>query len=245
MKTILLTAVLLGLSALPAVAQSLPPKPISNYALLKAQAKRQTPVMLVPAVALEVAETAPVYNTAAARVFATKIHPILMNACAGCHARADYAGTFKLKRIAEGYENAAGVERNLAAVVKQLDRTDPSASPLLGYAVLPHGKSKEAPLHSTRHPAYPSLELWTYWATMPEGSAVPTVLPVRAAKKAEPTPTPVATSTPMTRIETKLVTPVQPVDFNTLPKPMEPTRVNPDDPFDPGSFNRKAHPNRR
>src|SRR5262245_18321754 len=63
--------------------------------------------------------------------FSTKVQPILMNACANCHA-AGKGGAFKLMRA---YDEAGGgrktVQQNLAAVLAQLNAKSPQGSPLL------------------------------------------------------------------------------------------------------------------
>ncbi len=244
MKLLILAAAL-ALAALPASAQQLGRKPQSNLALLKSSAPA-APAIIVPAAAVAPVEVAPAFNGESSKIFATKVHAILMNACAGCHARADCAGTYKLKRVDEGFANAAGIERNLMATVKQLDRTDPGASPFLAKAIAAHGKGKDAPLHSANHPAYKWLEVWAYWASLPEGSPMPTSIPVAVAKRAEP-------AAPV-QLTAAVVKPEEPAKLPTLPmaksfaveaKPAETGRANADDPFDPAAFNRAAHPTRK
>lgn len=239
-----LTLTLLIAGALSA--QPLDRRPKSSIALLKARAKRPTAIA-VPEVSLVSEDVAPAFNGESAKAFAAKIHPILMNLCAGCHGRPD-AGAFQLKRLEPGYANAQGIERNLAASAKQLDRANPGASPLLVMAVTPHGKSKEAPMFSKAHPAYKSLELWVHWAAAREGSPVPNTIPQTVAKG--PAPIPAAANPILLTGATKPVEPAKvpaaPVEnFAVQPKAADPGRVNPDDPFDPGAFNRAAHPNKK
>ena len=228
----------LGFSAF---AQHMPRRPVPSIALLKAQAKRADgPAVVVPAAAAIPVEVTPAYNGESAKIFATKIHPILMNACAGCHGRSDHAGGYKLKRLEEGYVNAQGIERNLQATVKQLDRTDPGASPFLIKAITAHGKSKDPPLFSKAHPAYKYLELWAYWATMRDGAPIPITIPQSVAKRPEVAPS-AAHPIPLKPMEAAK----PPQNFGTEVTPAEPGRVNPDDPFDPGAFNHAAHPQRK
>ncbi len=236
------TLLALGLSlavAATASAQPLDRRPVTSLALLKKQINRGPSAVVVPVAASIPVETAPVYNSESARIFATKVHPILMNACAGCHGRNDHAGPYKLKRLDEGYENGPGVERNLLATVKQLDRADPGVSPFLVKAVAAHGKSKDAPLFSKAHPAYKYLEVWAYWATMRDGAAMPTSIPLAVVKRPEAAPIKSLASPGKPSEPTKLPAPPS---FATEVKTSSPDRVNPDDPFDPGAFNRAAHP---
>ncbi len=213
-------------------AQPLDRRPVTSLALLKKQIHRDSPAVVVPVAASIAVETAPVYNSESAKIFATKVHPILMNACAGCHGRNDHAGTYKLKRLDEGYENGPGVERNLLATVTQLDRTDPGASPFLVKAVAAHGKSKDAPLFSKAHPAYKYLEVWAYWATMRDGAAQPTSIPQALVKRPD--------AAPIEKLPGPAKLPAT-TNFATEVKTSSPDKVNPDDPFDPGAFNRAAH----
>jgi len=229
-----------------ASAQPLDRRPASSLAQLKARAKRPIAVA-VPEVALASEDVAPSYNGESAKAFAAKVHPILMNLCAGCHSRPD-AGAFQLKRLEPGYANAHGIERNLAASAKQIDRANPGASPLLVMAVTAHGKGKEAPMFAKAHPAYKSLELWVHWAAAREGSPVPTSIPQTVAKS--PAPILVAANPIQWIGATKPVVPTKAPaaaveNFAVQPKVADPGRVNPDDPFDPGAFNRAAHPTKK
>ena len=237
-QTLLALGLTLAIGA-SASAQTLPRRPASSLAILK-KPPTVTPAIVVPVAASMPVEPALVYNAASAKIFATKVHPILMNACAGCHGRSDHTGQYKLKRLDDDYENAQGVERNLRATVSQLDRADPGASAFLRKAITAHGKSKEAPLFSKAHPAYKYLEIWTYWAMQRDGSAMPTSIPDVVAKRPEIV---AATTQPL---PLKSVEPAKvPADFATEVQPSEPARINSDDPFDPGAFNRAAHPQRK
>lgn len=68
-----------------------------------------------------------------AQTFMRRIQPILMNGCAlaGCHT-ADVTNDFRLQRTSIGSDAGRAVmERNLAAVLRFVDRENPRASPLL------------------------------------------------------------------------------------------------------------------
>src|SRR5439155_323224 len=83
-------------------------------------------------------------------LFATRVQPILMNACARCHL-AEGAGAFQLERTAsDGVVNRKAMQQNLTAVVAQLNLRLLEASPLLIKAVSAHGPTGEAPLRG-RH----------------------------------------------------------------------------------------------
>ena len=245
MKRTLLALALTLVVAGAASGQSLHRRPASSMGLLKARAERPTAIA-VPEAALVSEDVAPSFNGESAKAFAAKIHPILMNLCAGCHSRSD-AGAFQLKRLEPGYANAQGIERNLAASAKQLDRANPGASPLLIMAVTAHSKGKEAPIFSKEHPAFKSLELWVHWAAAREGSPVPTAIPQTVAKAPAPLPAanPIQLTGAIKPFEPAKV-PAAPVEnFAVQPKAADPGRINPDDPFDPGAFNRAAQPTKK
>lgn len=67
------------------------------------------------------------------RTYVSRIQPVLMNSCAtvGCHHRnAENGLQLKYVRLS-GRINRLATESNLAAVLKMIDRANPSASPLL------------------------------------------------------------------------------------------------------------------
>lgn len=247
MKQILLALVLIIGPSAVASAQPLDRRPVSSLTLLKARAKRtvsESPA-LIPAIASVIEEETLAFNSASSKIFATRIHPILMNACMSCHGKNDYAGAFKLKRLEEGYENAAGVEQNLRATVKQLDRVNSGSSLLLVKSLEAHGKMKVAPFGSKAHPAYKNLELWSYWATLRDGTPLPDSVPQMVVKRPEPTLVP-ANPIQLTAATIPAVEPAKlPENFAVQPKVNQPSKLNPNDPFDPASFNRAAYPLRK
>jgi hypothetical protein len=108
--------------------------------------------------------------------FATHIQPILMNACATCHAN-DRGGEFRLMRSFNGSANPRATQHNLAAVIAQIDKQRPLVSPLLVKAVSMHGTPPRVPLKGRQTAAYQHLQEWVEMtlATNPhliEGSAV-------------------------------------------------------------------------
>src|SRR5207253_4476132 len=96
-------------------------------------------------------------------LFLTRVQPILMNACAHCHATGR-GGAFKLTRTYEpAMTGRKTTQQNLAAVLAQVNSEQPTASPLLSKAVSLHGKPGEmtqSPLKNREVAAYRSLEEW-------------------------------------------------------------------------------------
>src|SRR5262245_999597 len=92
-------------------------------------------------------------------LFSNKVHPILMNTCASCHG-GDQGGRFRLYRVYEGGLRAT-MQRNLAAVLGELNMEQPALSPLLVKAASTHGTSDQPPLPGGRQSVpYKSLETW-------------------------------------------------------------------------------------
>ena len=79
-------------------------------------------------------------------VFATRVQPILMNTCARCHATG-HGGNFHLAQVFEdNINNRRTLERNLAAVLAEVDVNQPETSRLLLKAVSDHAHTGQAPL---------------------------------------------------------------------------------------------------
>src|SRR5262249_35621244 len=71
-------------------------------------------------------------------VFCTRVQPILMNACASCHATGR-GGAFKLVRAYEDSgPNRRATQQNLVAVLGQVNLERPQGSPLLSKAASAH-----------------------------------------------------------------------------------------------------------
>jgi hypothetical protein len=172
-------------------------------------------------------------------LFAVRVQPILMNACAGCHATGR-GGAFKLTRTyaSEGL-NRRSTQYNLAAVLAQVSPAQPLASPLLTKAVSVHGDLNQSPLKNRQAAAYRALEDWVHRTVVDNPQvARDAVVPVSApGPEARPVPsTPVkpelprgAGSSPPTRAE---------------PQRPPATEETPPDPLDPAVFNRQAFPDR-
>jgi hypothetical protein len=93
-------------------------------------------------------------------MFATRVQPILMNTCARCHATGR-GGQFQLRQVYEdNISNRQTLERNLAAVLAEINVNDPETSRLLLKAVSDHAHTGQAPLRDRQSAPYRTLETW-------------------------------------------------------------------------------------
>jgi hypothetical protein len=90
-------------------------------------------------------------------LFATRVQPILMNACVGCHS-GGRGGNFQLLRTEAGQRGAT--QANLAAVLEQVRTDHPALSPLLIKAVSRHGDTANAPIKNRQAIPFKTLEAW-------------------------------------------------------------------------------------
>jgi hypothetical protein len=177
-------------------------------------------------------------------LFATKVQPILMNTCAGCHA-SDRGGKFKLTRC---YESEMGnrrvMQQNLAAVLAQVNLREPRVSPLLTKAISVHGPLAQSPLKNRQAPAYRALEDWVRLTlannpTLREQTAGTTAeahAPVPAkTEPGKPEETFAGDAPPSAEAPAAPMTP-------PAPAAVAPAKTGTPDPFDPSVFNRQAHP---
>lgn len=169
----------------------------------------------------------------AATLFLTKVQPILMNACASCHAVDGRSGAFKLHRVHGPGGRSSQV--NLAAVLGRVTREKPAESPLLARAAGVHGPMTQ-PALKRNTPPYQTLEQWVRLAAgglTPDGTPpAPTVARAVATRPvgAEPVP-----PTPAL-----FVKPAEgPTEF-AAPPPAAAEPAKSRDPFDPEEFNRQA-----
>jgi hypothetical protein len=91
-------------------------------------------------------------------LFTARVQPILMNACASCHATGR-GGNFKLTRCHDAAINRRGLHQNLTAILEHIDLEEPAASPLLYKAFSAHGGATNAPL-AQRSVPYRTLHDW-------------------------------------------------------------------------------------
>jgi hypothetical protein len=189
-------------------------------------------------------------------LFATRVQPILMNTCARCHATGR-GGKFHLTQIFEDtLNNRRALERNLAAVLAEVNVNQPEASPLLIKAVSDHAHIGQAPLRDRQAAPYRTLENWVKLtvADNPQlrEQAVSRKMPPEADTLRPPAdgrfepapcngwasladgrfkPSPCkGKSSPVGEID-------QPADPSRSPAPATTA-----DPYDPEPFNRKMHP---
>jgi hypothetical protein len=190
----------------------------------------------------------PVVDPAVEKYFGLKVQPILMNQCVSCHADPKQGTKFVLGRVAEGEATGATTTRNLAAVLAEVSADRPQQSPLLVFAVGPHGGQTQAAL-SVNHPAYQHLLTWATAAAegMPKPIAMKSVSFAAAAEPVPP-PAPVAVlpapgPVPAAPPAPIVVSPVAMPAPHTGPPKINITVGNgPVDPFDPAEFNKAAPP---
>jgi hypothetical protein len=169
----------------------------------------------------------PELNTEARAVFTNKVQPILMNACASCHA-GSRGGAFKLVRGPEAaVASRLSVQQNLAAVLAQVNLQQPQDSKLLLKAVTAHDPQvREAPLTQKQMAAFHTLEDWVQ-TTLANNPHLRDRVAAAEPKVAAPAPP-------------KPAGPATPGSFAAgRPTPPQTTPV---DEFDPLLFNRQGQP---
>jgi len=221
----------------------------SRRLLLSLQRAAAHPASTQPVKPHEQAESTPTsqppeLSTESLSLFISRVQPILMNACASCHATGR-GGAFKLIRTYEvGMISRRTTQQNLVAVLAQIQKDRPSASPLLTKAVSIHGKPGEmtqSPLKNREEPAYRSLEEWvriTLENTPPrlakmEGRVSPPPVGRTGAGEA------VATAEPSVPRQAQASKTAFAED---KPSTKDGTPPEPVDPFDPIIFNGQMHP---
>jgi hypothetical protein len=186
-------------------------------------------------------------------LFATRVQPLLINACANCHA-SGRGGNFHLNRPSAAFGDQRTTQMNLAAAGAYLNREQPQASPLLSHAVAAHGGGSHPPIRDRQSLAFKYLEEWTRQAC--GNPIVPGKLPAEAVADASPLPAAPARPTitgkpaapPPVLLSGSASEPIGPV---TQAKAVEPAakekiadsppqspKKEPVDPFDPELFNR-------
>ncbi len=192
--------------------------------------------------------------------FSTRVQPILMNTCASCHATG-HGGKFHLT---QAYEDSLGnrrtVERNLTAVLRQVNLNQPEASRLLTYAVIDHGHSGQSPLRDRQAAPYKTLDNWVK-LTVANNPHLRDVLPCPPAVSAPSSAMPPVegrerhsaseasewgadarpTGSPNTPIP-PAVPPPTPANEPNKPAAAPASPAQPADPYDPEPFNQRTHP---
>jgi hypothetical protein len=191
-------------------------------------------------------------------VFAARVQPILMNACANCHT-AGRGGNFQLIRAyGSGMGDRRSLEQNLAVVLSQVNMREPALSRLLTKSVSLHGLGMTAaPLRGRQAPAYLTLERWVM-DTLANNPQIrvnpPTAEPSSTATASATVPPPAVrqasqwgddrpgTKTPPDKTPAPLVPPPLPASADTGATPPQ---AKGSDPVDPEDFNRHFHPDRK
>jgi hypothetical protein len=162
--------------------------------------------------------------------YVTRVQPILMNACATCHATGR-GGAFKLAWAHDGgLANRKSTHQNLAAVLAQINVEQPPSSLLLTKAVNVHADMAQAPLKGRETRAYRSLEEWVQLTLKDNphlrghgGAAEQSVV-----------------SNQQSAISNQ-----QSARTSGTPAVPTPPSAGPVDPFDPVIFNRQMHPEKK
>ena len=167
--------------------------------------------------------------TESVSMFTTKVQPILMNACASCHATGQ-GGAFRLTRpLANASASQKTTQQNLAAVLAQVNLEQPQASALLAKAITVHGEATQPPLKGRQVAAFHTLEQWVHLtiAKNPRlrDQTSRNVVTLPAAETKPETPPPEPRTNAAWAIE-----------------PKAPLKLRPGDPYDPAIFNRQMHP---
>lgn len=172
----------------------------------------------------------------AATQFAVHIQPILMNACVKCH-NTGRGGQFQLTQSSgTGLADRRTMEKNLSAVLDQINANEPRLSKLLTKAVSMHGRDMvRAPLNGRDAVAFRTLEQWVMRTVennpqLAERAVIgPAVAPPPSASAAVKSGERWgADRTPEAVPRTPLATPM----------PVKPAM---NDPVDPDGFNREFH----
>ena len=202
--------------------------------------------------------------------FTQHIQPLLVNTCAAgsCHGPASKSDLMLLRIPADRPATRRVTQRNLHAVLGQINHAQPSQSPLLTRPTAPHGPLK-TPIYVD--PASPQLQQLAAWVTSVAAAAEPSKLSPSMTAGAQPAATggPNGSSgeqSPVVRTAFSegpprgrlLPTAPKPLPegeqdeaplTDELPQLSEPPRVpqpklrfEPADPFDPELFNREYSP---
>lgn len=209
--------------------------------LQRAAATATTTVAQKPITESEPIPAAPPVNNETLSLFVTKVQPILMNACANCHATGR-GGAFKLTRTTEGSGGGSrSTQQNLSAALNQLSRDRVQGIPLLTKSLSVHGDMTHPALKSREAAPYRALEDWVRVAleTNP-GLTTPTVITTAATPGAQ-----TVFASAVKEPDTGKPVSLPPSPGTTVEKDLKeplPVTTNAADPFDPLIYNRQMHP---
>jgi hypothetical protein len=100
---------------------------------------------------------APDVSADSTALFATRVQPILMNACVNCHS-GGRGGDFQLVRCDAGQRSLT--QANLAAALAQIKMNNPALSPLLIKAISRHGNAANAPIKDRQAVPFKTMQAW-------------------------------------------------------------------------------------
>jgi hypothetical protein len=182
--------------------------------------------------------------------FATRVQPILMNLCVRCHTTGR-GGNFHLTQAFDGgIANRKTLERNVVAVLGQINVNHPEASRLLTKAVSDHAHVGQSPIKSRKDAPYRALESWVKLTVENNPH-------LRDSASATTPPTPI--KSPSTDNDLRKMTEASPTQWGADASPLSPgpdktvsravpappppsAPVGPADPYDPEPYNRQLHP---
>ncbi len=173
--------------------------------------------------------------------FSAKVQPILMNACAGCHA-ADADKKFRLERVASGGHKIS-TQRNLAAVLNFIDLDRPTISPLLVKAITPHGRDLTAPIKDRSAKPFEAMQQWVV-ETIKKNPHLKEYRDAKKPVKTRPDEKPSTFSTQRSAAQDSsedVSRPAPRLEVTAAKTPAAPQQQE-RDPFDPAWFNEWAHP---
>jgi hypothetical protein len=181
-------------------------------------------------------------------LFSTRVQPILMNACAQCHA-GEKAGKFRLTRAFEpGNLGHRTLKENLTAVLSEVNLENPKTSPFLLKSISVHGSMSQPPLNNRQRAAYKTLEEWVNLTLANNPQLRQPPLETAAATSAPKEPFAVSSSKTGKSngekpVEPRVVAPTQRMEKDgTTPGAGGSEQAGPADPFDPSIFNKQVHP---
>jgi hypothetical protein len=183
--------------------------------------------------------------------FTVRVQPILMNTCVNCHST-NHHGPFRLYRLHEGGERVA-TQRNLAAVLAQVNLEKPAASTLLAKALSAHGDAKNPPMPGKQAPTFQALCHWIDQTLadnpqLREKAGLPPVPPGPPPPAVVSQSVPRAEEKPAAKPALPPLPEVVPAQYTTpapktaAPPAPAPAVAAPLDEFDPVIFNRQAQP---
>ena len=169
----------------------------------------------------------------AATQFAVHIQPILMNACVKCH-NTGRGGQFQLTHSSgTGLADRRTMEKNLSAVLDQINAGDPHLSRLLTKSVSMHGRDMiRAPLNGREAVAFRTLEQWVERTVQNNPQLVERAV---IGPAVAPPPSASAAVKPGERWGADRTPAVAPQTPQAMPLPAI------KDPVDPDGFNREFH----